>query len=81
MKTKAVISILAMLGTTAACASDTQTQGQQLANPAATFCVDSGHKYEIKTAADGSQSGVCILQDGTEVDAWEYFRENAPKDE
>jgi putative hemolysin len=48
-----------------------------LPNPAAAFCVDSGGTYEIRSTADGSQSGVCVLADGTEVDAWEYFRNEA----
>ncbi|SLN20919.1 putative hemolysin [Ruegeria meonggei] len=47
----------------------------QLANPAATYCIDSGARYEIRDG-DNGQSGVCILPDGTEIDAWEYFREN-----
>ena len=45
----------------------------QLANPAATFCIDSGAQYEIRDG-DNGQSGVCILPDGTEQDAWDYFR-------
>ncbi len=49
----------------------------QLANPAATFCIESGAQYEIRDGADG-QASVCILPDGREVDAWEYFRENNP---
>ena len=49
----------------------------QLANPAATYCIDSGARYEIRDG-DNGQSGVCILSDGREVDAWEYFRENNP---
>lgn len=48
-----------------------------LPNPTAVFCVDSGGSYEIHRAADGSERGVCILADGTEVDAWEYFRKEA----
>lgn len=57
----------------------TETPMVGLANPAATFCVESGGQYQIHTAADGGQSGTCTLADGTEMDAWEYFRENAPK--
>ncbi len=64
------------LTTLAACdAPNTQDASTQLANPAATFCVESGHKYEIRDGEDG-QTGVCILSDGREVDAWDYFREN-----
>ncbi len=52
-------------------------QSTELANPAATFCVESGGTYEIRDGSNG-QTGVCILADGREVDAWEYFRENNP---
>ena len=62
-----------------AVAEEPKTDGTTLANPAATFCVDKGHEYEIRTAADGSQSGVCLLSDGEEVDAWEYFRAENPE--
>lgn len=47
----------------------------QLANPAATFCVESGGEYRIVDGADG-QTGRCTLPDGRDLDAWEYFREN-----
>lgn len=46
-------------------------------NPAAVFCVNQGGTYQIRHAADGSESGVCILADGTEIDAWVYFRDQA----
>lgn len=48
--------------------------GAQLPNPAAQYCQDQGHKYEIRTASDGSQSGVCIFADGSECDEWAYYR-------
>ena len=43
-------------------------------NPASAYCVDQGYRSEIRTAADGSQSGVCIFPDGSECDEWAYFR-------
>jgi putative hemolysin len=43
-------------------------------NPASVYCVEQGHTSEIRTAADGSQSGVCIFPDGSECDEWAYFR-------
>ncbi len=63
--------------TTLAACDDTTTQdtSTQLANPAATFCAENGHTYEIRDGA-GGQTGVCILSDGSEVDAWDYFRKN-----
>ncbi len=45
-----------------------------LPNPASVFCEEHGNRLEIRTAADGSQSGVCIFQDGSECDEWAYFR-------
>jgi putative hemolysin len=44
-----------------------------LPNPASQFCEDNGGKLEIRTAADGSQSGVCVFPDGSECDEWDYF--------
>src|SRR5512134_1361796 len=43
-------------------------------NPASAYCIEQGYKSEIRTAADGSQSGVCIFPDGSECDEWAYFR-------
>ncbi|MEW5800552.1 MAG: DUF333 domain-containing protein [bacterium] len=43
-------------------------------NPAAVFCTENGGDYEIRTAEDGSQYGVCIFGDGSECDEWAYFR-------
>ncbi|WP_170325822.1 putative hemolysin [Ruegeria arenilitoris] len=70
----AALGLIALTACDEVPASDSSTQ---LANPAATFCVESGARYEIRDG-DNGQSGVCILPDGREVDAWEYFRENSP---
>jgi putative hemolysin len=43
-------------------------------NPASVYCIEQGYTSEIRTAADGSQSGVCIFPDGSECDEWAYFR-------
>jgi hypothetical protein len=43
-------------------------------NPASAYCEQQGYKSEIRTATDGSQSGVCIFPDGSECDEWAYFR-------
>jgi putative hemolysin len=43
-------------------------------NPASVYCEQNGNKLEIQTAADGSQSGVCIFPDGSTCDEWAYFR-------
>src|SRR5512145_969308 len=45
-----------------------------LPNPASAYCEQQANRLEIRTAADGSQSGVCIFPDGSECDEWAYFR-------
>ncbi len=46
-----------------------------IANPSATFCIEQGGTYDIRKDEDGGAYGMCILADGTEVNAWEYYRE------
>ena len=43
-------------------------------NPASVYCTQQGNQLEIRTAADGSQSGVCVFSDGSTCDEWAYFR-------
>lgn len=50
----------------------------QIANPASVYCEEQGGTLEIRTAADGSQSGYCKLKDGTECEEWAYFRGECP---
>jgi putative hemolysin len=60
----------------------TNTPQTNLPNPASVFCIEQGFKSEIRTAADGSQSGVCIFPDGSECDEWAYYRgECGPADQ
>ncbi|MDN7011724.1 DUF333 domain-containing protein [Methanoculleus sp. FWC-SCC3] len=49
--------------------------GAGIANPAAAWCIEQGHTYEIRKNADGSEYGVCIFANGTVVDAWDYYRQ------
>jgi putative hemolysin len=43
-------------------------------NPASVYCGQNGYTLEIRTAADGSLSGVCTFPDGSTCDEWAYFR-------
>ena len=43
-------------------------------NPASVYCKQNGNKLEIRTAANGSQSGICVFPDGSTCDEWAYFR-------
>lgn len=47
-----------------------------MANPSAVFCEEQGGTYINKDGENG-QVGFCKLADGTEVEAWEYFRANS----
>lgn len=44
-----------------------QPKNAGLANPAATFCVDSDGSYD-------TDSGNCTLPDGRVVNGWDFFR-------
>lgn len=43
-------------------------------NPATLHCEENGNTHEIRTAEDGSQTGVCIFLDSSICDEWVYFR-------
>jgi putative hemolysin len=43
-------------------------------NPASVYCTKEGNKLEIRTAIDGSQSGVCVFPDGSTCDEWAFFQ-------
>jgi len=43
-------------------------------NPASVYCEQQGNKLELRTAADGSQNGICVFPDGSICDEWAYFR-------
>ncbi len=61
---------------------NTPTPQANMPNPASVYCQEQGYQSEIRTAADGSQSGVCIFPDGTECDEWAYYRgECGPADQ
>jgi putative hemolysin len=69
------ITISVFLLALAACISTGPVQNAaNMQNPASAYCEDQGFILEIRTAADGSQSGVCVFPDGSECDEWAYFR-------
>jgi hypothetical protein len=45
-------------------------------NPASVYCTQQGNRLEIRTAADGSQEGICHFPDGSTCDEWAYYRED-----
>jgi putative hemolysin len=63
--------------TTAATVNVTTTTAQ-LPNPAAVFCGTHGGESKIIKSPDGSESGICVLCNGTVCDEWKYFRGECP---
>jgi putative hemolysin len=72
----AVVLVAALIGL-AGCGDDDGGDDDPvgIANPAAEYCVAQGGESLIATEADGSQTGLCRLPDGTVVDEWEFFRQ------
>ena len=83
-KMKRIFTFIIILTALTACAA-LQTQGTPepaatdmpqagMPNPASVYCKQNGNKLEIRTAADGSQNGICIFPDGSTCDEWAYYR-------
>ena len=45
-----------------------------IANLASVYCEENGWTLQIETAEDGSQSWICIFNDGSYCDEWSYYR-------
>jgi putative hemolysin len=78
MKGKIFTSLLVFAFVLASCTTPepppTSTPQADMPNPASVYCEEQGNRLEIRTAADGSQSGACIFSDGSECDEWAYYR-------
>ncbi len=74
--TVAVRAIIGYFSVTQATSDSTATDMPQagIPNPASVYCTQQENKLDIRTAADGSQSGVCVFPDGSTCDEWAYFR-------
>lgn len=54
--------------------NQTQNENTTIANPASVYCIQNGGVSKIVTAADGSQSGLCVFPNGSQCDEWAYYR-------
>jgi hypothetical protein len=76
MNTKKLLILFCLL--LAACSNvnndPTPTIQPNLPNPASVYCEEQGYTLETTTAADGSQSSVCVFPDGSKCDEWAYYR-------
>lgn len=77
MKRVIVLALVVVLSISG-CGGDDEDDGDSgIANPASVYCVEQGGTVDIRTDADGNQTGVCVFPDGTEVDEWAYYRGEA----
>jgi putative hemolysin len=53
----------------------TGTPQANMPNPASVYCTQHGNRLEIRTAADGSQTGICWFLDGSSCEEWAYYRD------
>jgi len=79
MKLWLVVIVLVGAMVLAACGGTPDTTQESplspgIANPASQYCEEQGYTVEIRTAADGSQTGYCIFDDGTECEEWAFQR-------
>ncbi|MBK8217464.1 MAG: DUF333 domain-containing protein [Myxococcales bacterium] len=44
-----------------------------MANPASKNCVAKGGRLEIRSDAQGNESGVCVFPDGSSCDEWAFM--------
>ena len=45
-------------------------------NPASKFCVDKGGKSATVKDSKGNDRGICKFSNGTQIDEWDYYRQN-----
>ena len=80
---KRIIAFTIIMMALAACTSfrvqtsdsaGTEIPQPNMPNPASVYCTQNGNTLEIRTAADGSQNGICVFPDGSTCDEWAYYR-------
>lgn len=54
--------------------SPSETPLANMTNPASVYCKEHDGQSVIRTASDGSQSGVCVFENGNECDEWLFFK-------
>ena len=47
-----------------------------MANPASVYCEKQGGKSVTVRDRKGNEKGVCKFKNGTQIDEWDYYRQN-----
>ncbi len=77
MKTKSIIVLVMVLAVISlvwlgGCAKQEKNTG--IANPASVYCENNSGNLEIRTAADGGQTGYCKFSNGKECEEWAFYK-------
>lgn len=54
--------------------TNTNTKTTGMANPASVYCEKQGGKLEIRTAANGGQTGYCRFPNGKVCEEWKFYQ-------
>ena len=75
------VVILSLVGCTPT-PTPTETADQSgMPNPASVYCEEQGGEVEIRTDDEGGQYGVCLFEDGSECEEWDFYNgECGPED-
>lgn len=75
---RAVAIALAVVLMISGCGGDDDNENESgLPNPASVYCEEQGGTVDIRTDESGGQVGYCLFSDGTEVEEWAYYRDEA----
>jgi putative hemolysin len=61
----------------AACGGPEPPPGEddgEIANPASVYCEEQGGTVVFRLDEEGGQRGICVFDDGSECDEWEFYR-------
>jgi len=76
LKTVLVGILIITIVLTSCSGQETDPTGEpvaDMANPAAVHCEEQGGEHDIRKDTAGNEVGICVFEDGSECDAWDYF--------
>jgi putative hemolysin len=65
--------ILVLLLAACAEAEDIVDDPAGIPNPASEYCEEQGGRSELRTNEDGSVTGYCVFEDGSECEEWAFY--------
>jgi putative hemolysin len=76
----ALVVLLLAVPIAASCGDDdgepAEPGGPGMPNPASVYCEEQGGRVEMEQDPAGGERGICVFDDGSRVDEWDYYREH-----